>query len=686
MRLVLYVLLFVANVAFAGNWNKAKKPQVPIIEYDRATYQIDSSLDGIIEAAISAPMNLEGFAKVELESLYRPVRETFHVYQKLQPVKSKNVVVNHHAGGIGEHTIFAAHYFYAAGFNVFVTDSITGRGFFDNGSASLNEPRLSSLQRVADSAKTIIYIRELSKTQGLVNSEIIHWYGHSGYGAEGAFALSRPGVRLYYSPSDPDRLRLTSAALMYPWCNAPRLGGAPDTPLLIIAGEHDQENLPEYCVKNFGGSDVSKVIIIPATHGWSIANPRNDGQQSFAAKTAQSYCDELRTAQGNIVLEDGRLVNVRRVPEYFKGLRDNGCINQGYWSIRDWHLTRWTLEQSLKHMAASEGIEPRQPEYDLLPEIATNHYRTSEWQTLSEYPDAVCTNGRPAGYYSTSTPFGDARKVALMFGGSPYALPENGASVGGLVNKHTDVWAKEQVTGWSLHGAFGDLIDNGWKIIVVPNCVVDSWIGDSTMKYSASKFHLRGRAIVRSTLNDLQKKAVLTDETQLMFLGVANGIVALTANRDLFTNVPRKKLTVVADGVIFPDPIYTNFRALLKQVPGRSWYQSLFKGNPNCEDSPEKCLSTPNNLFSITNSENVFFTFQQDHAALNVQGVDLPAEHYLKQMNNASGLLSTGRWGDSPWATTLWGFDYGLHKRGVGSVKEAFRSWLVGQQMVVVDD
>jgi len=686
LRCFFIVAVINPGLAVAVNWNQPVKPSVPIVSYDKAEFSITRRTEDLVNKVLKRENDLDSFSKVELNSLHRPVAEKFILYQRLHDKKSGNVIVNHGSGGINSHTILAANFFFEAGYNVFVTDSLTARGLFDNGKTSHDEPRLTGLQRVADSAAALLYIHELAERNELIESSIIHWYGHSGVGAEGAFALSRPGVRLYYAPLDADNLRLTSASLMYPWCNGPRLGGDPDTPLLIMAGEYDQETLSEFCIKNFGSPDMrfSQVEVIPATHGWTLGDPSGEGKKFFADKTAQSYCDELRTAQGNIILDDGRLVNVRRVTEYFRSLNKKKCLNKGYWGIGDWHLTKYGLDRSLTHMESAEKVKRVEPTYNRFPERATNHYRTSGWVSLGAYSNAVCTDGESAGYYETSSQFASQDKIAVVFAGSDYALPESPASIRTIVNKFSQTrWKDDQRLGWSLHGAIADLIDSGWNVFVVPNCLVDSWLGDSELRYSTSRFQLRGRAIVRSVLQDLSSKNILHSEADLMVFGNGNGIMALTGNADLFEQTPHRELFAVADGVVFPEPIASNFFQGFAKPQMKSWLFRLFSGNPNCSEVLKRCAPTLTNLYSLVKSENVFLTFQQGHGALNIANVRQPIESYLKQIKNASGLLVESRWGDTPWAALMWGWDYSYEPKEGQSIKKAFRSWLNGKQKVV---
>ena len=222
------------------------------IEYARSDFPVLPKLETVFLNAFGKSYVKASYQKITLDLPREPGKKVIHVYQKLQPKNAGNVVIAHGSGGFnGFHSVnLAAHYFFSLGYNVFVPDSITGRGLLNSGKRSWNDTdRVNGMQRVADAAKTILYIKNLSKQNTSVDANVIHWYGESGYGSFGAFAMSRPGVRLFFSPENPEKLRLTSSSTLYPFCNGPSLGGDIDTPLLILSGTYDQETPSKFCFK-----------------------------------------------------------------------------------------------------------------------------------------------------------------------------------------------------------------------------------------------------------------------------------------------------------------------------------------------------------------------------------------------------------------------------------------------------
>lgn len=692
--------LGVSQPALAQNWNKSKEnteswlkantdswltEKITSINYEKESFPVDPKLDEAFRNALNAPFVNETFQKVEIQSRYR--NETISVFQKLQDRKSPNVIVGHESGGFLPGTHLAANFFYNQGFNVFVFESIESRGILASGKASIDGERVTNIQATADAAATVLYVRKLAETNETIDVSEMHWFGSSGFGSEGAQALSRPAVRTFYSPENPELLRLTSATSVYMTCANPRGGGAIDTPLLMFAAQFDQENLPYFCAKNFGEKYPERVDlrILPAAHGYLTGQGELDGSYGFNEKSFTGYCEIKRSIGGNLVFPDGRLLNPRRIPEFLELARSRGCMNKGYWFIKDSHLTRYTLEQSLAHMRSAPTNLPS-GSFDLLPERSTNFYRTTNWVPLTGYPDAKCTNGDTAGFFETVHQEKRKDKIALVFGGTDYTFPKNQSEFLRLYKNHsTTTWVNNSSKGWTLFGATADLVDVGYQVYVIPNCSLDSWVSDSEITLSGKEYPLRGRSTVRAVLKHLQKEKVVHNKTELLIFGIANGILAYSANTDLFDEVPHQTLRVVADGVVMPSPIDSDFVKAVSHPSVKTWNKDLFSNNPNCSQSFVNCLPTAKKLTEYVDSRNLFFTFQQGYDTLNIgkRRLDVVGS-YKNQFGQASGLLAKTRWLPSPWVTLLGGWDYAYENPAHESLQDSFRTWLDGGQSLIV--
>ena len=663
------------------------------IEYARSDFPVLPELETVFLNAFGKSYVKASYQKITLDLPREPGKKVIHVYQKLQPKNAGNVVIAHGSGGFNgfDSVNLAAHYFFSLGYNVFVPDSITGRGLLNSGKRSWNDTdRVNGMQRVADAAKTILYIKNLSKQNTSVDANVIHWYGESGYGSLGAFAMSRPGVRLFFSPENPEKLRLTSSSTLYPFCNGPSLGGDIDTPLLILTGTYDQETPSKFCLKNYSSnqSKFSKVIEIPATHGWTLGEMSRDGQSGFATKISLSHCDHSRTAEGHMIFNDGRLMKSSRYLDYDIFLKRNNCLNNGYSWVKDMHLTRFALETALEHMKKHEHLSFPPGQLSLLPKQATNFYRANKWMPLKEYPKAVCSDGSVAGYFTgPSINQSNHSKVAIIFGGSE-GFAKSAAEVRSKVKKLKNKWLRTKVNGISLNGAAGDMVDKGWQVYFVPDCSVDSWTGDGVITYNSQNYPVRGRAIVSAVLADLTKKKTIKANTDLIVYGIATGISALTSNLDLFSSLIKNNIRVISDGLAFPSPIDQDFSTALKSPKIQPWIKKIFAGNPTCALKIQSCIPSLKVILKSTNKENIFFTFQQRDGRTNPRKRQISIKTLLNQFDGTSGVISTDRWVDditpSKFITIMDGWDYNYNKPKIGRVRDAFLSWIDGNPKILV--
>jgi hypothetical protein len=236
--------------------------------------------------------------------------------------------------------------------------------------------------------------------------------------------------------------------------------------------------------------------------------------------------------------------------------------------------------------AAQSGPQP--PPGEALPKTFT--YRSLDTKT---YPNAVCNDGSPAGYYleAGSDP---STWVIMLEGGSWCASDAECAARAPALTSSKGIAKTIAPTGilsgdakQNPHFATANRID-------VPYCTSDLFSGTSGPTGGKTNFSFQGKAVLAAIVDDLFNHYGFgaTGQRALLAGVSAGGVSVLTSLGGLQYSVPNVQLRGLVDAGFLPDVPPLAGPSILSQLHDAMAY---WKGHPDVvcaskyESAPEKC-------------------------------------------------------------------------------------------------
>jgi hypothetical protein len=170
----------------------------------------------------------------------------------------------------------------------------------------------------------------------------------------------------------------------------------------------------------------------------------------------------------------------------------------------------------------------------------------------AEYPEAVCNDGTPAGYYlikdiadDSGFQLQDNRWLLFLEGGGwcwdEVSCVQRQSIYPNLISSKT--WKPTRAyTGIFSQDPTKSPLATASKVFV-PYCSSDGWVGDAGADSSTAKMHFRGQAIIKAVLSDLTRSHSFGlagspgDVTQLFLSGCSAGARGALFNLDYIPNL-----------------------------------------------------------------------------------------------------------------------------------------------------
>ena len=172
---------------------------------------------------------------------------------------------------------------------------------------------------------------------------------------------------------------------------------------------------------------------------------------------------------------------------------------------------------------------------------------------LSSYPLALCNDGTTASFFSShelNKNFPEKIIINFEGGGAALSLDSNETKFAEAYNNRplrlmTSTVQKMNKQHKTLDGYFLRAKNDGWGLIYLNYCSSDLYMGNHELVLGGKKYQVRGRKIIESLLDYLVNKNVFSDKTDLLLIGGSAGDLAISANLDLYENLPHNRLRLL---------------------------------------------------------------------------------------------------------------------------------------------
>jgi len=162
--------------------------------------------------------------------------------------------------------------------------------------------------------------------------------------------------------------------------------------------------------------------------------------------------------------------------------------------------------------------------------------------------DAVCNSGSVATIYQSKN---NAKKIFVYFEGGDVARSEQGFRQRSSKLKESPLKDRRKKK-LKLGGGFKEIAESGYKIIYVPYCSSDLFMGNHSHLIDNKEVPFKGKIIFQSVFNDTALINEFSQADEIVLGGSSAGAIAIAANLDSLANFnPKDGIRLLLDSLWF---------------------------------------------------------------------------------------------------------------------------------------
>jgi hypothetical protein len=195
------------------------------------------------------------------------------------------------------------------------------------------------------------------------------------------------------------------------------------------------------------------------------------------------------------------------------------------------------------------------------------------------YPNAVCNDGTPAGYYPAAGAAGSQTWILFLEGGSWCSSDADCAGRGTALSSSSGWTSTISPSGIISGDAAQNPHFSAFNRVDVPYCTSDVFSGDAAAS-SAGKFQFRGRAVIDGVIADLKSTYGFgkPGSTVLLSGASAGGVSVLVTADRIAAALPGVKVVALTDAGFLPDVAPLTGPSILSQFQTAMTY---WNGSPD---------------------------------------------------------------------------------------------------------
>jgi len=168
--------------------------------------------------------------------------------------------------------------------------------------------------------------------------------------------------------------------------------------------------------------------------------------------------------------------------------------------------------------------------------------------SLLNNEDALCNSGSVASIYQSEN---NSKKLFVYFEGGDVARNDQGFKQRNSKLKKSPLKDRRKKK-LKLGGGFKEIADSGYKIIYVPYCSSDLFMGNHSHLIDNKEVPFKGKIIFQSVFNDTALINEFIEADEIVLAGSSAGTIAITANLDSLANFnPKNGIRLLLDSLWF---------------------------------------------------------------------------------------------------------------------------------------